>query len=266
MTFLTDSPFTGPVPPTVPLQQSPLTGVLVQVQFPEILSIAKTEFVADFQEQIRADYPVHQLEQSPVFEFRSDGVKQSLMPNWRFLDKTMEWRLSLTTNFVSLETRAYQNRTDLIQRTDAVIRALSATIKPGVMTRIGVRYVDRLHGRRQERLSRFVRPEMLGPYTEEHRRNLDRTLSEIVGQTDVGPMTVRWGFMPANQAHEPSLMPPIATPSWFLDIDVYNEFTQPEILDADEIGTRLTRLAARAYGFFRWVVNEEFLRDCGGDI
>lgn len=264
--FTSENPFVGPVPKTVRLSETPLTGVLVQVRFPEILSIAKIEFIADFQESIRADYPLHHLDQDPVLEVNINSVKQGLIPNWRFFDEARQWRLSLTTNFVSLETRAYQSRSDFTQRTETIMHALSATINPSMTTRIGVRYVDRIHGPRLEKLSRFVRPEILGLYVKEHKENLNRTLNEIVCETDVGLMTSRWGYLQANQTHEPELMPPISVPSWFLDIDAYNEFTQPEAFDADKIKSHVMKLATRTYGFFRWAVNDEFLKACGGKI
>ena len=268
MTFSSENPFIGTVPETVHLPNTPLTGVLIQVRFPEILSIAKTEFIADFQESIRADYPFHHLDQNPVLdlELSNNSIRQSLMPNWRFFDKERQWRLSLTASFISLETRAYKSRSDLTERADTVVRALSDTIKPSMMTRIGVRYVDRIHGPNWEKLSYFIRPEILGPYTGDYRDNLSRTLNEIICETDVGSMISRWGYMPANQTHEPELMPPISAPSWFLDIDAYNEFEQPEAFDADEIKSRVEKMATRTYGFFRWAVNDEFLRACGGKI
>ena len=75
MIFSPNNPFVGPVPPTVHLPNSPLTSVLVQVKFPEILSIAKTEFIADFQESIRADYPLHRLDQKSCFRFRVEYLQ-----------------------------------------------------------------------------------------------------------------------------------------------------------------------------------------------
>ncbi len=266
MNFSTENPFTGAVPSTVHLPDTPLTGVLVRVQFPEILSIAKTEFIADFHERIRTDYPLHHLEQTPVLEFGNDGPRAGTIPNWRFYDADSQWRLSLATGFVALETRAYQSRLDLIGRANAVLQALSDTIKPGLTTRVGVRYVDQIHGPHWERLSSFVRPEILGLYREDYRESLNQTLNEIVCKTDAGDMIARWGFMPANQTHEPGLMPPISVSSWFLDIDVYNEFAQPEDFDTEAIKTRITNLATRAYGFFRWAMNDQFLIACGGEI
>lgn len=266
MKFSSENPFVGPVPKSVHLPNTPLTSVLVQVRFPEVLSIAKTEFIADFQEFIRADYPLHKLKRDSYLELNDDGIRKEVTPNWRFLDKSKQWRISLTTSFISLETRVYQSRLDFIERTDTIMHALSETIKPAMTTRIGVRYVDRIHGLNWENLSQFIRPEILGPYTGDYRENLDRTFHEIACNTDVGSMTSRWGYMPANQTHELELMPPISVPSWFLDVDTYKEFPEPDAFDSNSIKSHVTELATRAYGFFRWVVNDEFLKECGGDL
>ena len=263
MTFSTENPFDGSVPPTVPLSNTPLTGVLVQIKFPEVLSIAKTEYVADFQEKIRSDYPLSQQEQNLVLELSSDGAKQATSPNYRFFDGARKWRLSLTTGFVALETRAYLDRQDFTRRIASVADVLSETINPRIMTRIGVRYVDRLHGNHLERIEQFVRPEVLGLYNHAHREMISRTLSEMIADTNVGRMTSRWGFMPPNQTHELDLMPPINTPSWFLDIDVYQEFVELRTFGSGDIETRVMDLATRAYAFFRWVVNDKFLKACG---
>ena len=266
MTYSSENPFVGPVPKTVSLPNTPLTGVLVQVRFPEVLSIAKTEFIANFQERIRVDYPLHELKRDLFLELNNDGIRKGVTQNWQFLDKSKQWRISLTSSFVSLETRVYQSRLDFIERTDTIMHALSATIKPSMTTRIGVRYVDQIHGSQWENLSRFIRPEILGPYTQDYREYFDHTIHEIACNTDVGSMTSRWGYMPANQTHELELMPPISVPSWFLDVDAYKNFPEPEAFDVDTIRTHVAKLATRAYGFFRWVVNDDFLKACGGDL
>ena len=59
-------------------------------------------------------------------------------------------------------------------------------------------------------------------------------------------------------------MPAIGIPSWFLDIDVYQEFIEPQAFDSSDIETRVMDLATRSYAFFRWVVNDDFLIACGG--
>lgn len=57
MSFSNANPFIDPAPPSVSLTVPPLTGVLVQINYLEILSIAEKGYIGKFQEQIRKDYP-----------------------------------------------------------------------------------------------------------------------------------------------------------------------------------------------------------------
>ena len=263
MTFSSADPFNGAVPTTVPLPQTPLTGVLAQVRFPQVLSIAKEEYVAVFQEKIRPAYPLSQLEHGVTLNLTNEGAKQATSPNYRFFDSGRRWRVSLTTGFVAVETRDYTSREDFTQRVASIVGALSETINPAYMPRIGVRYVDRLHGEHLDNLGHYVRPEVLGIYAHARRDNINRTITEAVADTDTGSLASRWGFMPPNQTHEPDLMPPIPEPSWFLDVDVYKEYEEPRAFDPQHIEEHVKSLAKRAYAFFRWVVSYDLLLACG---
>ena len=266
MSFSTENPFVGPIPSSVQLPNAPLTAALIQIRFPDVHSIDKADFIAEFQECIRADYPLNHADHITGFELMKDNVKQTTEKNWRFLDKKKKWRLTLATNFIALETSAYKSHQDFIHRIVAVVNALSETIKPGVMTRIGVRYVNRIHSSQLKDITRFVRPEILGIYIKDYRSQFTQTLNQVNVTTDVGSMMSRWGYMPANQTHDLDLMPQIEKPSWFLDIDVFNNFAESQTFEVNEIEARAKKLAKRAYGFFRWTVSTEFLEDCGGEI
>lgn len=266
MTFSTESPFNGVVPPTVKLPETPLTGVLAQMRFPEILSIAKVEYVAEFQERVRAIYPLHHQDHNVFLEFDQEGSKQKKLPIWRFFDEHRQWRISLSTSFIALETRAYKDRNDFVERLHFVLDGLAQSIKPTLISRLGVRYVDRIYGDKLDRLNAYVRPEIRGMFNNENAPFIERTFSEIVVSVDVGKMTSRSGFIPENQTHDPDLMPPISRPSWFLDIDVFQEFRNAEKFVPDDAAQIAMRLATRAYGFFRWAVSDEFLRLYGGKL
>ncbi len=266
MSFSQRDPFFGDVPQSVHLPETPLTGVLVQLRFPEIFSISKREYIADFQEKIRKSYPQHTHEEGLQISFGPEGPQPSKVPTWRFLDTKSQWRVTLTTSFLSLETRAYTTRSDFADRTSALAKALQNTIEPGFLTRLGIRYVDRIHGDQFKGLDQYIRPEMLGVYQPDLRDRIERTVSELHAGTDCGEISVRWGFMPPNQTHEPNLMPAISVPSWFLDIDTYQDFREPIELHANDVQKKTMELATRSHGFFRWATNDEFLRSYGGEV
>ncbi|MGD8207441.1 MAG: TIGR04255 family protein, partial [Thiohalocapsa sp.] len=59
-----ETPLTGPPPAEVPLSDAPLVRVIAQVRFPLVASVEKGDFIAPFQEAIRAEYPVLRPEQN----------------------------------------------------------------------------------------------------------------------------------------------------------------------------------------------------------
>ena len=144
--------------------------------------------------------------------------------------------------------------------------ALQKAINPGYLTRLGVRYVDRIHGDQFDDLKEFVRPEILGIFNTSLQDRMDRIISEVHAETDCGKISARWGYMPVNETHEPSLMPAIAVQSWFLDIDTYQDFKEPIEFKAGDIRERTMRLATRSHGFFRWAVSDDFLKSYGGEL
>ena len=56
-------PLFGDEPDRVHLERAPLVRVLAQVRFPKILKISDDTHIADFQEQIRRDYPLFAKDQ-----------------------------------------------------------------------------------------------------------------------------------------------------------------------------------------------------------
>ena len=261
-----NDPFHGAVPATIPLSIPPLTGVVAQVRFPEVLSISKKDFVADFQEKIRRDYPINQQDDNIVLQLTPEGAKQSTSPNWRFFDVNQEWRLSLTTNFITLETRNYSSRPDFTERLGKIAQALSETVNPAFMTRIGVRYINRISGAQLENIETLLNSEVIGFADSTHRERVVRTMHETVSETDEGIVVAKWGYMPKSQTHEPDMMPAINADSWFLDVDVYEDYQKPLVFDANQIQQKAIALATRSYGVFRWAVKDDFLKVFGGDL
>lgn len=262
----TQNPFRGAAPKSVPLPNTPLTGVLVQIRFPEVFSIAKKEYVADFQERIRTEYPRSQEEQSTVINIGPEGTNQKTTPNWRFFDDTMTWRVSLTTSFISIETRAYKNREDFTQRIGQILSAASESIQPSGVQRIGVRFVNRLPSALLQNIDEYVDKKILGFSNPETQQQLHSSMHESLFDVEEGKLLARWGMMPEKQSHDQDVMPQIDEKSWFLDTDVFQEFEPTLRFDAANIEKRSHELASRAYAFFRSVTTEKLLKMYGGNI
>lgn len=256
-------PLASPPPIEVPLPQAPLVRVIAQVRFPIIVSIEKKDFIAEFQEQVRADYPVLRIEQARrlVLDSRGTAEEQPTLI-WRFHDAGGSWRASLAPDFVALETEAYDSRDDFLARLERLLRALDRTIDPRVVDRLGIRYVDRVTGGNLVRLPELVRDEIVGVTSLCAHTKHSLSDSLFVLPDGSGNLAVRWGLLPAHGSTDPTTIEPIDEPSWILDLDCYAQ--ESRTMDVDALIAQARGFSERIYTFFRWVVNDEFLRAYGG--
>ena len=259
-----EDPLVDPPPPEVPLANAPLVRVIAQVRFPEILAVEQREFVAPFQEAIRAQFPVLRQEQMQGVLLGPLGfapVKPQTA--WRFSDVEGHWRLSLTPEFLALETSRYVSRLDLLSRLRAVLVALERHVEPRVTDRLGIRYVDRISGAAVDEIQHLVREEVRGISGTAAARHAAHALSETVFAVGDDRVLARWGTLPANATIDPAVIEPLAEKSWILDLDMYSAAPMP--FSPDRLVDEARRYAERVYAIFRWAVTDAFLRRYGGN-
>lgn len=257
-------PLVGPVPAEVPLPDAPLVRVIAQLRFPQVLSVEQPDFVAPFQNAIRATYPVLRREQTQTVVFGPAGVSTPPSPQtaWRFHDGAAHFRVSLTQDFLALETTKYTSRNDFFGRLRALVDALGDHVEPAQIDRVGVRYIDRLTGEALTELRTLVRPEVCGIAGTEAAAHAGHMLS--VSSFDVGEAQVlaRWGLVPANVSFDPAAIEPVGEKSWLLDLDMFSAAPMP--FAAEQVVRRAEGYAERLYAVFRWAVTEAFLARYGG--
>lgn len=262
MPFAND-PFDGPLPAEVPLPNAPLVRVLCQIRFPEILAIENKEFVAPFQEEIRSNYPVLRQGQASAFLVGPQGLAPAKVEtSWKFHDAKDAWRLTLTPSFLTLETGKYQRRKDFLERLRHVTVALGKHVRPGLVDRVGLRYIDQVQGGALEKLSTLVRPEVLGMRSSSLSRSLLHCVQESAFSVGNAQLMARSALLPPNASPDPSVISPVSGPSWVLDLDMFS--TEPMEFQTEAVSAKVTGFAERIYAFFRWATTEEFLREYGG--
>lgn len=259
------NPLTAPLPEEVPLPRAPLVRVIGQVRFPPVLSLEKRDFVAPFQEAIRATYPILRPEQAQGILVGPQGMApgQKQMA-WRFSDVDGGWRVSVTPGFVAIETTSYTSRDDFLERVRFVLDAFAEHVEPALVQRLGVRYIDRVTGDALGDISKLVRQEVLGivgtSLSEHARHSLTETAFALPGSKE--EVLARWGLVPARATVDPSAIEPIDEPSWVLDVDMFSSEEHPFV--PEEIVNTARRYAERLYTVFRWAVTDDFLRRYGG--
>lgn len=261
------NPLIAKPPEEVPLKTAPLVRVIAQVRFPPILSIGERSFVGHFQEAIREKYPILQPEQTHGLIFGPQGlIPTDPQVIWRFADADNNWRVSLASDFVSLETVAYSSRSDFLERLKNVLVALDIHIKPQIVERFGLRYIDRVVSQEMKDISKLVRPEIAGILATEIGENLHQTINESLFKLPEGQEQIiaRWGLLPANATIDPAAVEPIAETSWVLDLDM--SLSTQRAFSVEGLVSEAHRFAERIYTFFRWAVNDDFLRRFGGEL
>lgn len=158
-------------PKCVQYNHNQLADVICQLRFPEILSINTTP-PADFQEQIRAQYPQfstnHEL--SPPKIVGTPGNMQiATHPatiNYQFTSQDGNWRVNLTSKFISISCAQYSNWETFARKLDAPLAAFIRIYKPAYFERIGLRYLNVISrialGLENLPFSRLFQPPYLG--------------------------------------------------------------------------------------------------------
>jgi uncharacterized protein (TIGR04255 family) len=259
----TVDPLVAPLPTEVPLKDAPLVRVIAQLRFPDILSVGHRDFVAPFQEAIRSKYPVLRQEQTQKILLGHSGVAP-VKPQiaWRFSDSDGHWRVSLSPEFLALETTMYVSRSDFFGRLKAVAEALDEHIDPGQIDRLGVRYIDRITGDAVDDIAKLVRPEVRGITGTLAAAHASHALSESMFDLADARVLARWGYLPPGVTVDPAAIEPAKEKSWILDLDMFSAAPRP--FAVDRVVTEAQRYAERIYTIFRWAVTDEFLVRYGG--
>lgn len=259
------TPF-GVSPERILLGADPLVRVLAQIRFAPVLSIREQGFVAPFQEAIRPTYPLVEKEmQQHVVSGVGGELRLGESVLWRFSDAERNWQVTLAEDFVALDCSNYSDRTDFVRRLDETLQAVAAHVRPVLTSRVGVRYTNRLSGMENiDQLPDFVRPALLGM------TNADLGAGEAVNELTQAEFTTngvnlqgRWGHLPANATHDPSIEA-LDHPCWILDLDAHTAVTTP--FDPETCAEEAERFAGIVYGFFRWAVSDEFLVAHGAQL
>jgi uncharacterized protein (TIGR04255 family) len=167
---------------------------------------------------------------------------------------------------LAIETTAYKDKADFVERAKLVVEALGEHINPQVVDRIGLRFIDRVIGDPIGNLGKYVRSEVVGVLMSEVAPNVQHAMSECLFDIpeEKAQLVARWGHLPARATVDPAALDAIAKPSWILDLDMSSKGSSPfaskNVLD--QIGT----YADRIYAFFRWAVTDEFLKLYGGKL
>lgn len=267
-----------PARPRVVFENTPISLVVCQIQFPPLLSIASAASVAPFQEAILQHFPVLHPERNQNLSIQVQGEmgKDPSPPQvsvgtlsqvaWRFTDADDAWTLVLTPESVTLETRAYYHFADFVDRLDFTLKALAKHIRPTLCTRVGLRYINEIRHIDLE-WTDVIRPELLGPMAvPQIAEDTQQVVQQLfLRRPDNSGVNIAHGLFPAGTVVNPKegTQPPTG-PFYLLDVDVYKEYKAGELLvkayPICKIVEDFNRVISR---FFQWSITDKYAAALG---
>lgn len=246
----------------------PLTLALCQIKFGVMFGMDDGA-VGPFQRAIDEDYPVPSREDIASFQVTLGGSSpeqrvQNVVPHWRFSDRTGNWTVTLTEEFLSLETKSYTNFEDFLSRLEKVMIALISHIKPRVCTRVGVRYIDEIRQDAND-WGRVIRSEVSGVTAiPAFGRYLTQAIQVVSLVTENFNLNMQHGLVPTGMAVGSQDMAAVS-PFYLIDMDVFRDFQAPAVLDMDSVVVceKVGEFHEVISNLFRWATTEEYRAGLG---
>lgn len=233
------------------LEKSPLTLVICQMRFPRQMGLSESD-VRPLQRAVADRYPVAQTGRAANLMLGPQGVSEASAPEpiFQFRSDDQAWTLTVAPDSVSLETTAYDDFSDFLDRWVEITTAVQSALDLTRQNRIGLRYVDELEcpvRPTPEDLSRLLREELVGVVGKHPRTSaLLGSMQELRFGLQRGANTLRHGLVAR----------PDGRVAYVLDFDFYDDTPQP--LDLDRQQRLLADFNDGAFELFRWSVNDAY--------
>jgi len=129
--------------PPLTLPRSPLIFVLAQVQFPPLL--AMKDRVPALQESLRKIGYLKLNHREVTFTNQNpqnNGVSKESFSQWEFIDRANRNSVLVDPRFVNLQSTEYVDFDSFTLKWQEVLEMFNQHVEPGMVSRLGLRYVD----------------------------------------------------------------------------------------------------------------------------
>jgi uncharacterized protein (TIGR04255 family) len=234
-------------------QDAPLRSVLAQVRFDPIPALLAEAGTAGFHSVIHAKYP-NGPERATDVDIRvtqsAVGVRTAA-PVWKFRTIDEQFSVSLSHDFLALETPRYTHFDDFLDQFAFALKAIERTLMPSSSRRVGLRKINAIplpEPQNPATLSSRVRPELLGGIAySEFPTKLRGAEGALVFEDNLNLLFVRYGLEGDAESEA----------NFVLDMDYATE--TPQAVSADgAILELLAHFSAGITSFFEWALTEDY--------
>jgi uncharacterized protein (TIGR04255 family) len=240
-------------------RKAPIVLALAQVRFPVLVKFSEPQFIDEFSQAVRDEYPRSERTVQVPSLFSPEHAQVIGTTLWRFSTEDERWSLVLAESALTLEVRGYSSIDEFVSRFSVALQALVERLRPTRQTRLGLRYVNEFRMPGAITLADwqpFIRNELLGfgvaaadLFGEATIRTAREDLELIF---EDGSLLIRHGLLTGTTVESRVQDEPRTGPFYLLDMDRSDSTIQN--LDPNRISGQLHAYNDVLYRFFRWAM------------
>lgn len=238
-------------------ERNPLIQVTCQLRFPPILKISHQEPV-EFQDEIRLQYPLFETMQLQVPPEISQVIKQFGSPllsdlSHHFKSEDERWQLSITKDFITLTTSAYEKYEQFQIRLREALEIFERIYKPSFYTRVGLQYQNLIIrsklGLEDKNWSDLITTHIASElYDPELAPSIQSIIKNLILKTEHGQVNLKHGLVTVKESEKNN-----DEVAYLLDADFY---TEQKIERNGNVWNVLARFNQSARKLFRWSITD----------
>jgi uncharacterized protein (TIGR04255 family) len=211
------------------LRKAPIAYALCQVKFPTLGPIDEARAEA-MHGPLRADYPYRipqdttEITVAPGAGLPSPIVRRS----WLLLDRRKTSGFSLDSTSLVYRTAVYTDFEHFVAETMRGVEGVLASLKPPVIERIGLRFIDLIEGNDASDLHQFIEPQLYG-FTPQVEGFVPQATQQFIrGRTREGLLLLRY-----SRAKHVSALPADLSDAALIGMRVPAKDRESVIIDID---------------------------------
>lgn len=238
-------------------ERNPLIQVACQLRFPPILKISHQEPV-EFQDEIRFQYPLFESTQPQVPSEILQAIQQFGLPllsdsSYSFKSEDQRWQLSITKDFITLSTSAYERYEQFQKRFIEAVEIFERIYKPSFYTRVGLQYQDLIIRSKlgledkdwSDLITKHIASEL---YNSELAPSIQSIIKNLILKTEHGQVNFKHGLVTVKESERSS-----DEVAYLLEADFY---TEQKIERDGNVWNILCQFNKSARKLFRWSITD----------
>lgn len=130
------------------LKDQPLVIALAEFRFSTVLAMGN--YISDFQDYLRQDFPFFSKIETQEMTFSSNGVELTTLDGWLFLSSDKKRAFKLDKDRITFMTSEYDRFPSFWEDCKTALLFIEDKIKPSLLLRIGLRYSDLIIGKNED--------------------------------------------------------------------------------------------------------------------